>query len=280
MHIGASIGDLFRLDGRVAVVVGGSGALGGEMARALARAGARVAVLGRRIEACETVAHEIRERGGEAVAVAVDVLDGDSLSRAAHAVAQMLGPSDILVNAAGGNLPAATTGPERSFFALDIPAAEAVFATNFTGVMRCCQTFGRQMAEREQPAGAIVNIASMAGLRPLTRVGAYAAAKAAIINFTQWLAVSMARECGPAIRVNALAPGFFLTEQNHFLLVDQATGEWTARGEAILAHTPMGRFGAPADLTGALLWLVSPASAFVTGVVVPVDGGFSAFSGV
>lgn len=271
---------LFRLDGRVAVVVGGSGALGGEMARSLARAGARVAVLGRRLDACEAVARAIREADGEALGVAVDVLDGESLDRAARTVAQALGPADILVNAAGGNLPAATTGPERSFFALDVSAAQTVFATNFTGVLRCCQTFGRQMAEREHPAGAIVNIASMAGLRPLTRVGAYAAAKAAVINFTQWLAVNLARECGPAIRVNAIAPGFFLTEQNRYLLVDAESSAWTARGETILAHTPMGRFGAPDDLTGALLWLTSPAAAFVTGIVVPVDGGFSAFSGV
>lgn len=271
---------LFSVMEKVAVVVGGSGALGSEMARGLARAGARVVVLGRNLAACERIAQDIRVAKGEALAVAADALDGDSLEAAAEAVVRLLGPTDILVNAAGGNLPAATTSPERSFFTLDTAAAEAVFASNFTGTLRCCQIFGRQMAERARPGGAIVNIASMAGIRPLTRVGAYGAAKAAVINFTQWLAITLARECGPGVRVNAIAPGFFLTEQNRYLLVEPQTGAWTERAQTILANSPMNRFGAPEDLLGALLWLVSPAANFVTGVVVPVDGGFSAFSGV
>ncbi len=183
----------------------------------------------------------------------------------------------MLINAAGGNSPAATTSAEQSFFDLDTQAVSRVFSLNFTGTFQSCQIFGRDMAGRKQ--GCIVNITSMSGLRPLTRVPAYSAAKAAIINFTEWLAVHMAQEYNPAIRVNAIAPGFFLTEQNHYLMVD-ADGKLTARGQAIVDHTPMGRLGEPNDLAGTLLWLVSPASSFVTGIVVPVDGGFSAYSGV
>lgn len=269
---------LFRLDGQTAVVTGGSGALGAAMARALADAGARVAVLGRRLEPCARVVAEIRAAGGEALAVAADVRDRATLERAAQTIAAALGPADILVNAAGGNLPGATTSAERVFFDLEPQAVEQVVGSNFLGVFQSCQVFGRQMAERQ--SGCIVNIASMAGLRPLTRVAAYSGAKAAVANFTQWLAVHLAQEYSPAIRVNAIAPGFFLTEQNRYLLTDAKTGALTPRGETIVAHTPMGRLGTPDDLIGTLLWLVSPAAAFVTGVVVPVDGGFAAFSGV
>jgi NAD(P)-dependent dehydrogenase (short-subunit alcohol dehydrogenase family) len=269
---------IFSVQGRVALVVGGSGVLGGELARGLARAGARVAVAGRRIEACQRVAEEIRAAGGQARGVACDALERASLERAADEIAASLGPVDILINATGGNQPQATTGPERSFFDLEIQAIDAVMAGNYSGVVQTCQVFGRQMAERGE--GCIINIASMSGLRPLTRVVAYSGAKAAVANFTQWLAVHMAQEYSPRIRVNAIAPGFFLTEQNRFLLTDAGSGAWTARGQAIIAHTPMGRLGAPADLVGTALWLASPASAFVTGVVVPVDGGFAAYSGV
>lgn len=269
---------LFRLDGQTAVVVGGSGTLGSAMARALASAGARVAVLGRGIEAAEVVAEQIRAAGGEALAVAADVGDRAALERAAQTVADALGPAHILVNAAGGNLPDATTAPDRTFFDLDPAAAEQVVAANFLGVVQCCQVFGRQMAERR--AGCIVVVTSMAGIRPLTRVAAYSAAKAAAANFTQWLAVHLAQEHSPAIRVNAIAPGFFLTEQNRYLLTDAQTGALTPRGQTIVAHTPMGRLGRPDDLIGTLLWLVSPAAAFVTGVVVPVDGGFAAYGGI
>jgi NAD(P)-dependent dehydrogenase (short-subunit alcohol dehydrogenase family) len=269
---------IFSVQGRVALVVGGSGVLGGELARGLARAGARVAVAGRRIEACQRVAEEIRAAGGQARGVACDALERASLERAADEIAASLGPVDILINATGGNQPQATTGPERSFFDLEIQAIDAVMAGNYSGVVQTCQVFGRQMAERGE--GCIINIASMSGLRPLTRVVAYSGAKAAVANFTQWLAVHMAQEYSPRIRVNAIAPGFFLTEQNRFLLTDAGSGAWTARGQAIIAHTPIGRLGAPADLVGTALWLASPASAFVTGVVVPVDGGFAAYSGV
>jgi NAD(P)-dependent dehydrogenase (short-subunit alcohol dehydrogenase family) len=185
---------------------------------------------------------------------------------------------EILVNAAGGNAPGATTTAEQPFFALDQASVAAVLGSNFEGTFLSCQVFGRAMAEHGQ--GCIVNIASMSALRPLTRIAAYSAAKAAVVNFTQWLAAHLAQEYSPRLRVNALAPGFFLTEQNRYLLTDPQTGEWTARGQAILAHTPMGRLGEPDDLIGALVWLVSPAAAFVTGAVIPVDGGFAAYSGV
>jgi NAD(P)-dependent dehydrogenase (short-subunit alcohol dehydrogenase family) len=206
------------------------------------------------------------------------VLNRASLEQSREQITGTLGPVDILINAAGGNSPSATTSAEQRFFDLDAEAVSGVFGLNFTGTFQSCQVFGRDMTDRGQ--GCIVNITSMSGLRPLTRVPAYSAAKAAIVNFTQWLAVHMAQEYSPAIRVNAIAPGFFLTEQNRYLMIDAHSGAPTARGQTIVDHTPMGRLGEPDDLVGTLLWLVSPASSFVTGIVVPVDGGFSAYSGV
>lgn len=247
------------------------------MASALAQAGARVAILGRRTQNARTVAQAIEARGGTALGIGVDVLDRAALEQSREQITSTFGPVDLLINAAGGNSPAATTSAERNFFDLDIEAANHVFGLNFHGTFQSCQVFGREMAERGQ--GCIVNVSSMSGLRPLTRVSSYSAAKAAVANFTQWLATYMAQEYSPAIRVNAIAPGFFLTEQNHYLLVD-ADGKLTPRGQAIVGHTPMRRLGEPDDLIGTLLWLISPASSFVTGVVVPVDGGFSAYSGV
>lgn len=252
--------------------------MGQALAHGLAQAGARVAVLGRRLTACEEVAKRIQAEGGQALAVRCDVLDLGSLNEAADQIAAALGPVNILINAAGGNQPGGTTSAEQSFFQLDPVATNEIFKLNFMGTYFASQVFGRGMAERGE--GVIVNIASMSGLRPLTRVAGYSAAKAAICNFTQWLAVHMAQEYTPRIRVNALAPGFFLTEQNRFLLTQEGTGAWTERGAKIIAHTPMGRLGVPRDLVGTLLWLVSPASTFVTGIVVPVDGGFSAYSGI
>lgn len=269
--------DLFDLHGRTALITGGSGVLGSVMASGLAQAGARVAVLGRREEAALAVAATIRAAGGEALGVAADVLDRAALERANATITATLGPVDILLNGAGGNHPQATTGPDRPFFDLEMAAIQHVFDANITGAIVCSQVFGRVMAERRQ--GCIINVASMAGLRPLTRVVTYSAAKAALINFTHWLAVHMAQEYSPTIRVNAIAPGFFLTEQNRSLLLD-IEGNLTPRGQAIISHTPAGRLGEPADLLGTLLWLVSPASAFVTGAVIPVDGGFASFSGV
>ncbi len=269
---------LFTLEGQTALVTGGSGALGSALARALASAGARVAIMGRRAEPCERVAEAIRAAGGQALGVACDVLDRAALERAAEELGMAFGPVDILVNAAGGNHPQATTTAEQPFFALEGQTVAHVLEVNFTGTFQACQVFGRSMAERGQ--GCIVNIASMSGLRPLTRIPAYSAAKAAVMNFTQWLAVHMAQEYGSRIRVNALAPGFFLTEQNHYLMIDAQSGAPTPRMQTILAHTPMGRLGAADDLVGALLWLASPAAAFVTGQIIAVDGGFSAFGGV
>ena len=268
---------LFGVDGRTAVVTGGSGELGRAMAFALSRAGAQVVILARHEDAANTVAEAIRREGGAAIAVACDVLDRAALERSRDEVASAFGPADILINGAGGNSPAATTSADQPFFDLDAAAVNQVFALNFTGTFQACQVFGRAMVERGQ--GCIVNVTSMSALRPLTRIAAYSAAKAAVANFTQWLAVHMAREHSPNIRVNALAPGFFLTEQNRYLLTNSG-GTMTPRGQAIISHTPAGRLGAPDDLAGTLLWLVSPAAAFVTGVVVPVDGGFAAFSGV
>jgi NAD(P)-dependent dehydrogenase (short-subunit alcohol dehydrogenase family) len=269
---------LFDLSGQTVLITGGSGALGQAIARGLGRAGARVAVLGRRPEACAQVVADICNEGGQALAVSGDVLERDALEGALAKAEAAYGPVDILVNGAGGNQSGATTTATTTFFDLDAAAANQVFNVNFHGTFLACQVIGRQMAHNRR--GVIVNIASMAALRPLTRVVGYSAAKAAVINFTQWLAVYMAQEYGEHIRVNALAPGFFLTGQNRYLLIDPDTGEWTERGVKIVSHTPMGRLGTPDDLVGPLLWLVSPAAAFVTGVVVPVDGGFSAFSGV
>ncbi len=268
---------LFGLEGKVAVVTGGGGVLCGTMSRALGRAGVRVAVLDISAEAARRVADAIIAEGGQAIAVRCDVLSRDSLEEAARKVVDAFGRVDILINGAGGNRKQATTGESLSFFDLPPDAVQWVFNLNFLGTLLPSQVFGRRMAE--QGEGVILNISSMNAFRPLTRIPAYSAAKAAVSNFTQWLAVHMAQEYSPRIRVNAIAPGFFLTEQNRFLLTDEA-GELTPRGQTIIAHTPMGRFGDPEDLIGTMFWLLGEGAGFVTGIVVPVDGGFSAFSGV
>ncbi len=267
-----------RLAGAVAVVTGGSGGLGAGLSETLAGAGARVVVMSRHLETAEPVAARIREHGGEAQAVVGDVVDVASLQRARERVHEIYGPVDILVNGAGGNDPHATATDERSFFDLDPDALRKVFDLNLMGTLQACQVFGRDMADRGQ--GVIVNVSSMAAERPLTRVVGYAAAKAAVNNLTRWLAVHLAQTYGPGIRVNALAPGFFLTQQNQYLMVDAESGDLTPRGATVVGHTPMARLGAASDLASTLLWLVDPASGFVTGAVIPVDGGFSAFSGV
>ncbi|HYA49508.1 MAG TPA: SDR family oxidoreductase [Burkholderiales bacterium] len=268
----------YDLAGQTAVVTGGGGVLGGEIARALAGSRASVAVLDLDREAGMRLVRAIDETGGRAMAVTADVLKRETLERAAREVLSRWGRVDILVNAAGGNDPAATTGASKPFFDLPEEALRFVTDLNLLGTILPCQVFGKAMAEAK--AGAILNISSMNAFRPLTRIAAYSAAKAAVSNFTQWLAVHMATEHSAAIRVNALAPGFFLTEQNRFLLIDKATGELTDRGRTIVVHTPMGRFGNPEDLVGAALWLLSPLARFVTGIVLPVDGGFSAYAGV
>jgi NAD(P)-dependent dehydrogenase (short-subunit alcohol dehydrogenase family) len=268
----------YGLKGKVAAVTGGGGVLCGAIGKALAQQGARVALLDVRPDAAEERAKEIRAAGGAATGIQVDVLESESCARALQSVEKELGPVDILINGAGGNRKEATTSPELSFFDLPPEAVKWVFHLNVIGTILPSQVFGRSMAGRGR--GVILSISSMNALRPLTRIPAYSAAKAAVSNFTQWLAVHMAQEYSPSIRVNALAPGFFLTEQNRFLLKDGETGALTPRGKTIIDHTPMHRFGDPADLVGAALYLVSDLSLFVTGVVLPVDGGFSAFSGV
>jgi NAD(P)-dependent dehydrogenase (short-subunit alcohol dehydrogenase family) len=270
--------ELFSLEDKVAVVTGGGGVLCGAMSRALGRVGVKVAVLDLIPEAAQKVADDIVATGGEAMAVQCDVLDKDGIEAAARRILDTYGRVDILINGAGGNKKQATTSSELSFFDLPTDAVQWVFNLNFIGTLLPCQVFGRIMAE--QGEGCILNISSMNALRPLTRIPAYSAAKAAVSNFTQWLAVHMSQEYSPSIRVNAIAPGFFLTQQNRFLLIDEESGELTPRGRTIIDHTPMGRFGHPDDLIGTMLWLLSPSARFVHGVVVPVDGGFNAFSGV
>ncbi len=270
--------DAFDVRGKVIVATGGGGVLVGTMARALGQLGARLAILDIIEEAAQRVADDIVAHGGEAIGIRTDVLDPGSVEHARDVILERFGTVDVLINGAGGNKPQATTSPERSFFDLPADAVRWVFDLNFLGTFIPSQVFGKVMAEKGE--GVILNISSMNAFRPLTRIPAYSAAKAAVSNFTQWLAVHMAQEYSPRIRVNAIAPGFFLTHQNRFLLIDETTGELTPRGQTIIDHTPMGRFGVPEDLLGAVIWLLSDASAFVTGVVVPIDGGFSAFSGV
>jgi NAD(P)-dependent dehydrogenase (short-subunit alcohol dehydrogenase family) len=265
----------FDINGKVAVVTGGAGILCASICRELAAAGVRVAVLDLRAHAAEALAAEL---GHDAIGLPCNVLDKTDVEVASRKIVDAYGHVDILVNGAGGNNPKATTSPEQSFFDLPAEAVRLVFDLNLMGTILPSQVFGKLMAD--QKSGVILNISSMNAFRPLTRIAAYSAAKAGVSNFTQWLAVHMAQEYSPEIRVNAIAPGFFLTDQNRFLLTDKDTSELTPRGRSIISHTPQGRFGTPEDLLGTVMWLVSPASSFVTGVVVPVDGGFSAFSGV
>lgn len=270
--------ELFDITGKVVVITGAGGVLCGTMAAALAKAGAKIAVLDLIEDAAKKVAEEIKAKKGRAIAVKCDVLDKKSLERAREKINSELGKIDILINGAGGNKKEATTSPDLSFFDLPAEAVRFVFDLNFLGTLLPTQVFGKEMAKNG--AGIILNVSSMNAFRPLTKIPAYSAAKAAVSNFTQWLAVHVCQNYSKDIRVNAIAPGFFLTEQNRFLLTDEKTGELTNRGRTIIDHTPMGRFGQPEELIGTVLWLLSDAAKFVTGVVVPIDGGFSAFSGV
>ncbi len=279
---GEFLGNLFDLSGRVAVVTGATGVLGGAMARGLSRAGVRVGILGRRKERTEKVVEEIESLGGEALALQADVLARDQLMAAREAILERWGRVDTLVNAAGGNVAAATVTEDISFFGLEQGPLREVLDLNLLGTVLPTQVFGEAMAKGSSGAeveGSIVNVSSMAAQRPLTRVVGYSAAKAAVENLTRWLAAELARKHGPGLRVNAIAPGFFLGEQNRALLVNE-DGSLTERGRAIVGHTPAGRFGEPEELVGTLIWLSSPAARFVTGAVVPVDGGFGAFAGV
>lgn len=272
----------YNFTGLTVVITGGTGILGGEMACALVGCGANVAVLHRDPALDEKLIKRIKMMDkpgiGKIVVVYGDVLKKETLVKAEEVIENELGAVDALINAAGGNRPTATTSPDLSFFDLPDDALRGVFDLNLLGTILPSQVFGRSMAARGD--GTILNISSMSAFRPLTRVVGYSAAKAGINNFTQWLAVHMAQNYSPRIRVNAIAPGFFLTEQNRYLMTDKDTGELTPRGRSVIAHTPMARFGTPDELIGAVMWLLSPASSFVTGVVIPIDGGFSAFSGV
>ena len=275
------------LSGKIAVVTGGGGVLCSTMAKALAKNGAKVAILDLNQDAAEKVATEIKQANGEAIGVQADVLDSNSLKQARQQVNKQLGSCDILVNGAGGNHPKGTTSNEylnledigkddvTTFFDLDPKSIEFVFNLNFLGTLLTTQAFAQDMVEK--PDTTIVNISSMNAFTPLTKIPAYSAAKAAVSNFTQWLAVHLSKV---GVRVNAIAPGFFLTEQNKQLLVNE-NGEFTPRAHKIISQTPLERFGTPEELLGTLLWLVdNDSSGFVTGTIIPIDGGFSAYSGV
>lgn len=275
------------LKDKVAVITGGGGVLCSTMAEALARQGVKVAILDLKREAAQRVAEQVIAAGGTAIGVEANVLNLDSLKRAREVISEQFGTCDILINGAGGNHPNGTTTHThlrkedmesaeevKTFFDLDPEGIQFVFNLNFIGSLLPTQVFAKDMLGKNDCS--VINVSSMNAFRPLTKIPAYSGAKAAISNFTQWLAVHFAKV---NIRVNALAPGFFLTEQNRSLLTT-GDGSLTARGNTIIEHTPMGRFGEPEDLLGTLLWLCSDGSRFVTGVVVPIDGGFSAFSGV
>lgn len=271
------INGLFSLEGKVAIVTGGTGVLGGAMALGLARAGARIAVLGRRREQAEAMVQKIAEAGGEAIAVPADVMEHAQLEAARDQVVSQWGRIDILLNAAGGTSPAATVPPDKTFFDMALDPMRSVIDLNLIGTLLPSQVFGEVMAKQKQ--GCIINISSMNAQRALTRAIAYSAGKAAIDNFTKWLAVELATKFGEGLRVNAIAPGFFVGEQNRSLLLNE-DGSLTARGRKIIDHTPAGRFGDPDDLVGAVVWLCSPAARFVNGTVIMVDGGVNAFSGI
>jgi NAD(P)-dependent dehydrogenase (short-subunit alcohol dehydrogenase family) len=264
------------LRGRVAVVTGGYGVLGGSMADGLAAAGVKVAVLGRHCEPAEAKAATLRENGVEAMALVADVLDECQIRAARERLLSTWGRVDMLVNAAGGHVPEARTdhGPA---FAMPLPAFDEVVRLNLHGTVYPTLLFGEAMARQKK--GSVVNVSSMAATQAVSGVLGYSVAKAAVENFTRWMAVDLARRCGEGLRVNAIAPGFFVAKQNRGVLL-HADGSLTSRARTILARTPMGRFGDPADLQGPVLWLCSDAAAFVTGAVIPVDGGFSADSGI
>jgi len=275
VEITSSFGKSFK--DKVVVITGGGGVLLSVVAESLAQRGASVMLLDINKDAALDVVSRIEKKGGKAMAVVADVTDRGNIEAACKRVLEAFGTVDILINGAGGNSPKATTGPDLSFFDIQQEALESVIRLNLLGIIIPCQVFGRVLAEKG--SGVILNFSSVNALRPLTNIVAYSAAKAAVSNFTQWLAVHMARNYSKDIRVNAVAPGFFIARQNRFLLLDES-GNLTPRGKTIIDHTPMGRFGEPQDLIGTILWLLSEEAKFVNGIVVPVDGGFSAFSGV
>lgn len=271
------IDELFSLQNKTALITGGAGILSGSVARGLGGAGARIILAD--IMPTDEREQELRENEIDVCGYRMDVLDKNSIQEIADRITKDVGQVDILINAAGGNKPKATTSADCSFFDLPADALMDVFALNIMGgAILPSQVFAKKMIHNED-GGVIINFSSMNAFRPLTRIPAYSSAKAAVSNFTEWLAIHIAQEYTPKIRVNAIAPGFFLTNQNRFLLTTE-DGNLTPRGDSVIKHTPMGRFGSPDDLIGAILWLASPASSFVTGTVIAVDGGFNAFSGV
>lgn len=266
--------NLFDIKDRVMVITGGTGVLGTSMTEYLADQGAKMVVLGRNKEKGDTIVNNIKEKGGEAMFLQTDVNDMDALDKNAAEVLEKYGRVDVLINGAGGNMPGATIGPDKTIFDLDINAFKTVVDLNLFGTVLPTIAFTKVMTQ--QKYGNIVNISSESALRPLTRVVGYGAAKAAVTNFTKYLAIELATKYGEGFRVNAITPGFFITEQNRALL-SNPDGTFTARGNAIISHTPFGRFGEPEELLGTLHWLVSDASKFVTGTLTVVDGGFDVF---
>ena len=273
-----SISEKFDVNGQVAVITGGAGVLCAEMAYSLGEAGAKIVLLDIGEKAMGEVSKVLDSKNIEHLAIKTDVMNKASIEDAARKTVEHFGRVDILINGAGGNKPTATTGPDKPFFDLPEDAIRWVFDLNFMGTFLPCQVFGRYFAEQKR--GNIINVSSMNAFTPLTKIPAYSAAKAAVSNFTEWLAVHMSHNYGPDIRVNAIAPGFLLTDQNRFLLTNESDGSLTDRGQTIIDHTPAARFGNPDDLLSTIHWLVAPSSKFVHGIVVPIDGGFSAFSGV
>lgn len=271
------LNSLFSLEKKVAVVTGGTGVLGSSMVKALASAGAKVAIVGRRKDVADDLAKEIRKSGGEAIGVSADVLNAEQLRNAKNSIIDQFGTINILVNGAGGNMPGATIPPDKTFLDLKIEDFQKVVDLNLTGSVLPSQILAEPIMHAK--SGVIINISSMAAYLPITRVVGYSAAKAAISNFTQWMAIEMAKKFGEGIRVNAIAPGFFLTEQNRTLLTT-SDGGLTDRGKSVLNQTPFGRFGQPDELASTLIWLCADGAKFVSGVVVAVDGGFSSYAGV
>jgi len=275
------------LNGKVCVITGGAGVIGISLIKALASVGTKVAIVDLNEDLAKEVAAELsKEFNAEIIGVKANVLDKESLESAKVIINDLLGPIDLLINGAGGNSPQATTqieqledtdlsNLEKSFYGLQMEGFDKVFALNFKGTVLPSMVFTKDMLEKK--SGVVLNISSMNSYHPLTKIPAYSAAKASVNNFTEWLAVHLAKV---GIRVNAVAPGFFITNQNRFLVIDEKTGEYSARGNKIVTNTPMGKFGDPDDLQGAALYLLSDLSAFVTGIVIPVDGGFNAYSGV
>jgi len=275
------------LNGKVCVITGGAGVIGTAMVKALASVGVKIAIADINKETADRVAAGIaQEYNTQVIGVEANVLDKESLIKAKQIINEKLGDIDMLINGAGGNHPTATTKVEQmdensidhledTFYGLGLDGFDKVFALNFKGTVLPSMVFTTDMLKNKK--GVVLNVSSMNSYKPLTKIPAYSAAKASINNFTQWLAVHLAKT---GIRVNAIAPGFFITDQNRFLVLDQATGNFSARGQKIVNNTPMGKFGEPEDLQGTTLFLLSDISSFVTGIVVPVDGGYSAFGGV